>query len=58
MSDVKSANEWMKGNELCEDVLHLAHEFSNDPVKRGALVAETFLSGAKSPEVLCHTKTR
>lgn len=35
----------------------LAHEFRDDAVKRGALVAETFLSGAQSTEIFCKIKT-
>lgn len=35
---------------------YLTHKPGDDAVKRGALVAETFLSGAQSPEVFCKIK--
>lgn len=36
--------------------LYLTHEPADDAVKTGALVTETFLSGAQSPEVFCKIK--
>lgn len=40
-------------NDITGFRAYLAHEFWDDAVEAGALVAETFLASAQSTEVLC-----
>ena len=46
-------SKFLHSHSMYREVAPLAHESRDNTVERGAFVAETFLSGAQSAEVLC-----